>query len=296
MNKINIIKNNDAIDAYFFSKRDGFEAIIQRFDISLERIAVIGDGENDLPFLSYSGIGLKGAPSNARDEVKAYLGDDNVMFQPGLDGFLEFYERCAENDIKLIVSDKDGVLQWHDDKSKLSLVKIWENMGKDGCPLITVLTGASIASSLGFIRQYGLIEASHNNALIKHTPELVFAENGYRAINIINQDVMPVNDILDVKVCQKLTGQFKEMMIDRLETELLSSFGLKYSGDRTIENKTVYIPDKHSMLTVCLPKMTSCGDYYLDTCESEMFRNKIIDEMSAIAKQLNLAVINRAAS
>lgn len=50
------------------SKQLGIQKVVEHFGYSLEEIAAIGDGYNDIPMIRYAGTGI--AMGNARDPVK----------------------------------------------------------------------------------------------------------------------------------------------------------------------------------------------------------------------------------
>lgn len=276
-----IAENSDAVDVYAFSKRDGLARILADTGFRADQTAVIGDSENDLSFLSAKGIALRGAPGNAQQVVRSYVGPEHVTASVGLDGFLEFYAICKERGIQLIVSDRDGVIKWKDESALPQLKAVWRGMGSDG-PAIVVLTGSSIEQNLRFIDDYGLSAARDNSCVQRH-PYLIYAENGAVALNILTRQA-----IATPTQHGALIAELKSAVLKSLESGPLARWGITLTHDPLDQRWKCYVPDKSTMLTINLPRLDRNGEFFRDSADAEQLRREIGAHIRQVAQAIKL--------
>lgn len=166
----------DAVDASLVTKDHALRTFAATEHVPLSRIAAIGDSVNDLPFLTLSGLGLRGIPSNAQPAVRSGLGDfDNkIELQTSFtEAFLEFYAIAGNCGIQYVFADKDGVLVWRDTDAiehGPSLRTIFSNAGLGTRPFVFVLTGSSYEANIAFLRSFDLAAACEGNPRIRERP------------------------------------------------------------------------------------------------------------------------------
>lgn len=290
--KIQIAVSTSAVDAYILSKDKAVEIVAKEFGVSIDEVATIGDGTNDLPMLTMPGLGLAGAPSNALDQVKEVIqGLDNGFISEfsHYDGFRDFYQRAADQGIKLIVSDRDGVLkgggdmQWGEEFRELAL-----EMGGDN-PFVMILTGSTIHQNLPFMKEYGLDERLAANPYVQENPYLVMMENGALKMNVLNGELRDYIAELDVNLLAALRLTFMPIVKERLEEEVFSDFGLEWSKDSEDKSQRInHVEEKLSMVTFDMPRTFLDGKPYRDSESADRLRERMVGIMVEVAEELEL--------
>ena len=286
--------NNAGVDALLLRKSEAIPAIAKSYGVSLERIAAIGDGAIDLPLLQVEGLGLAGAPANARDDVKKVVGAmPHGIITAGevLDGFFEFYAHAKKQGITHIVSDRDGVLVSAGDHSRAEEFKqMARKMGKDGNPYVMVLTGSGVSQNSGFMEAYGLSKELSGNPGIEAHPYLVLAEGGAIHVNVLTGETMNLVDKLDQVLLAQLKGPFQDEVLARVEREVLPAFGLTWSEEYKDQTGKVYVPPKQSMVTLNVPRKFSDGTPdYRKSPEAERYRQAVVAIMREGAEELGIS-------
>lgn len=291
-NKITIARNNAAIDALILTKGEVVDGVVRYFGGRLEEIAAIGDEIIDIPLLTTPRLGMVGCPANAQQgvidavrRINGYVSPERVF-----DGFRDFYRRASVAGIKLIISDKDGVLkegentQWEKDFRNLAL-----EMGQDGKPYVVVLTGSSHQQNLHFMREYGLDERLSVNPAVKRYPYLLLLENGAIYLNVLTGETKNYVANISKELLKVLKGEFERRIRRKLETEVLPFFGFEWGSDYNDQRGKVYhVQDKQSMVTFDVPREFSDGTPYRKTRQSDMFRDRVIEKMEEVATELGL--------
>jgi 3-deoxy-D-manno-octulosonate 8-phosphate phosphatase KdsC-like HAD superfamily phosphatase len=295
---IKLIENNAAVDAAILTKARALDGVARYFGCSLEEMAMIGDEITDLSILTRSGLGLAGAPSNAQERVKDTVrGLRNGFVSQGevFDGFLDFYREAERLGIRLVISDKDGVLK---DGSNLYGERFREqvalNMGRNGKPYVVVLTGSSYEQNVQFIEQYFPSLRLGANPMVVDYPWLLLAESGAVHINVLNgtrrnyvRDICP--DLL-----RRLKGEFEAGVRQRLDAEVLPEFGFGWSSNSEDQRAKVYhASEKLSMVTFNVPREFSDGKPYRKSEEAKKYRSKVmrIMEQEAISLELPYEIL-----
>lgn len=291
-NKITIVRNNAAIDALILTKDCVVEGVARYFGGRLEEIAAIGDELIDLPLLTTPNLGMAGCPDNAQKGVVDTIRGINGYVSPErvFDGFADFYKRAGEAGIKLIISDKDGVLkeggntQWGDEFRNLAL-----EMGQDGKPYVVVLTGSSHQQNLPFMKEYGLDERLSVNPAVKEYPYLLLCENGAIHLNVLTGETRNYVADISPELLNVLKGRFESRVKKKLELEVLPFFAFEWTNDYNDQRGKVYhVQDKQSMVTFNVPREFSNGTPYRKTSHADMFRERVVEKMEEVAIELGL--------
>lgn len=289
---IKIFRNNAAIDATILTKDMVVDGVTRYSGLSLDKIAAIDDEMLGLPLLTTPGLGMIGCPANAQQEVieavrahKGYVSPERIFR-----GFMDFYERAGQRGIRLIISDKDGVLkegsnsQWGSEFRELAL-----EMGQEGKPYVVVLTGSSQQQNRSFIREYGLDEKLGSNEHIRNYPYLLLLENGAIHLNVLTGETR--NYVADISpgLLELLKGDFEGEVRKRIEKEVLPSFRFEWSSDPEDQRGKVYhVQDKQSMVTINVPREHSDGTPYRKSENADLFRDEIVKIMEEVAKSISL--------
>jgi len=236
-----------AIDIALVTKRTAVFRCAQLVGIDLHQIGAIGDGVNDLPFLTIPGLGLIGAPANAELRVRSELGripGAMLLNGPVTDGFLAFYEMCAERDLLLVISDRDGVLidggADSTDRFRLVVDRVMRGPG----PALWILTGSSAEQNLSLLDG---VASSVDRVT-------VMAENGSIVIDpLTRQTHLTLPHGLE-SVLPILKGPFESEFRRLLATTILPCYGLVPVEASSASMDDLSIPDKMTMITIDLPR------------------------------------------
>jgi 3-deoxy-D-manno-octulosonate 8-phosphate phosphatase KdsC-like HAD superfamily phosphatase len=283
---LNIDKSG--IDAMIMKKDVAVQAFAKTYGVSLGRIAVIGDGNQDIAFLATPGVGLVGCPANAKQKVREYVQSVGGYVANGccLDGFFEFKDLAKEKGIEVIISDKDGVLV---DAGNLGRAdefrsKMIETRGSSS---LTILTGSAVEQNLRFLAAYGLDERLKQDS--GAMPYVLLAENG--AIHMHawdrSKDLNYVERI-DQELLAVLKGQFEATVRSRIEQEVLPCFNFSWSRQYNDQDCKVYVPRKESMVTVNVPRSDGMGEGFRSTQRAESFRWKVYEIMEQVAEDIGI--------
>jgi len=240
---IKLMRNNAAIDAVIRTKDECFGGITSRFNLGLEDIAVIGDEVIDLPMLSIDALGLIGAPANAQGAVKKYVSKNGgfVSEMPVYRGFQDFYGTCSERGIKLIVSDKDGVLKKGSDLSGgVDFSNLAMQMGQEGNPYVVVLTGSSLKQNEEFRTIYGLDSRLNVNPFVVENPYLLLVESGAIHVNVLTGETENYVHEIAEDLLGTLKGEFETSVRDRLRGEAQERFGFGLNEDYNDQKGNIY--------------------------------------------------------
>jgi hypothetical protein len=290
---IKLSRGNAGIDALILNKDRALEGIVEIRGIPIEKIGFIGDEVIDLPLLTTPGLGLVGAPSNAQDRVKAVVEEQTngfVSSQKVYGGFLEFYGLARGKGLKLIISDKDGVLkhggntQWGDEFRNLVM-----KMGKDQRPYVCVLTGSSISQNQPFMEKYGLDSELGANPKIQEHPHLLLVENGAIHVNVLDGTTRNYVHEISPDLLEALKNDFEPKVRGRLEREVFPEFGFSYTEVYEDQKGKVYhAREKQSMVTFNVPRQFRGGNEFRKSPESEGYRDNVIRVMESVVQELDL--------
>jgi 3-deoxy-D-manno-octulosonate 8-phosphate phosphatase KdsC-like HAD superfamily phosphatase len=289
---IKLMRGNAGIDAVILTKQESVSGIIRCSGFPLEKIAAIGDEVGDLPLLTKQGLGFIGAPANAQSPVKDFIKNkDNgyLSSQEAFFGFADFYNEATKREIKLIISDKDGVLKdgdktWGSDFAKLAM-----QMGQKKNPYVVILTGSSYQQNLSFMKEYGLDNRLESNLKIKDYPYLLLAESGAIHINVLTGETRNYVADIQPELLKVLKKEFEPRVKSKIEEKVLPECGLIWSDKYEDQTGKVYhVKDKLSMVTFGVPRYFSDGKPYRKSPESEIFRDGVIGVMVEIAEELKM--------
>lgn len=291
-NRIYLSASTDAVDASVVTKDLAIKSFASSTGIPLSRVAGIGDGANDLPFLRISGLGLVGAPSNAQPAVKealkairgAYISTRSVF-----EGFLDFYARCCDEGIEVVFTDRNGVLIWNEDgRARARLRQILEGMGQNGRPFIIILTGSSYEQNLDFMRHFHLDASLGVNPRIRENPYIIYAENGAVQIDVLGASARNYAATLDKQLLVVLTHDFLHSLLRRIRETILPAFHLELSTDRSDQRSKLYLPPKSTMVTVNLPRAHVGTEDYRQSPGADALRQALLKEMMTTARELRI--------
>jgi hypothetical protein len=290
-----IYLNDDkaAIDAMLLTKDKAIPAFSQLHGVPLERIGAIGDGTNDLPFLRTPGLGLVGTVANAKDEVKSAvraMRAGYVSEKSYLDGFFDFYDVAGKRGITHIISDKDGILIWKGDCSRGNEFssRVAKNMGVNGSPVVSVLTGSGYEQNTDFMRAYGLDERLLKNPTVARHPYLILAENGAIQLDVLTGKVLNYCKRLDRNMLKILLGPFKQSVVQEVGASVLPRFDFCWSNSPQEQTAQVYLANKLSMVTVNVPRWQANGTDFRATEGARTFRKSVMEVMQKTAEQMDL--------
>lgn len=292
MSKIRLFRNNAAIDATIFTKDRVVEGVTRYSGKKLEEIAFIGDEIVDLPIIRTCGLGLVGAPSNAQErviqEVKrlphGYVSEKRVF-----DGFVEFYKVAQQRGIKLVLSDRDGVLKEGSDNSRGDdFREILSHMDGELYPYVAVLTGSGYEQNISFRKKYGLDERLKENSFVIKYPYLLLLENGAIHLNILTGEIKNYLSEIQPELLNILKGEFEQRIRDKMEKEILQKFRLSWSTYYEDQKGKIYHAPKLSMVTFNVPRTFHDGKPYRESVEADNFRDSVLQIMENTAQELGL--------
>lgn len=284
--------STDAVDACGLTKDIAVKKFCEENNINPSRVAGIGDSSNDIPFLSIPGLGLAGAPLNAQPAVKTFLRQKENSFLSSKicwSGFKEFYQKCISRQITHVFADRDGVLICKDPETrKDDLRDLFLKMGQNDRPFVIVLTGSSYEQNIPFLDSYTLDGSLSANSAVVANPYLIYAENGAVQINVLDKRIRNFGDFLDPELIKTLTRDFAEEVTKRIEENVLESFALCLTLNRSDEVSKIYIPKKSTMVTFNIPKEHAGYSDYRRTVDSDQLRKAILQEMVFVAEKFKL--------
>jgi hypothetical protein len=295
MGPIAVMANTDAVDIIHVTKDAALLAVAAREGVGLHEVAAIGDGLNDLPFLGLDGLALVGAPSNAQDPVRAFVSSrPNGVVCAGaeLDGFREFYAECARRGVKLVFSDRDGVLISHGDLSGAGekLSGLFGAMGTDGAPFVYVLTGSGAGHNLDLLADPAVAGALSANPAVRGRSGVFLVENGALAVDALDRSVAPLPSLTDAATVAFLTGPYRRAVEDRVRAEVLPAFGLSFTGDRADQHGKILTIDKQTMVTFNIPHSVDGIRFYRRSPESELLRAAIAKAATDVAAEMGVVL------
>lgn len=292
-NTLYFMANNAAVDAVMITKAEAIDGIRETYGLSIDKVAAIGDEIIDLPMLGISGLGKIGTVANAQAKVIDYVSsmvNGHVSKQSVYDGFLEFYKICQESGIRLIVTDRDGVIkeadnvQWGPLYAELAM-----KMGNEGYPYCTILTGSALSQNEKFRHQYGLDERLIGNVYVKENPYLLIVENGAIHVNVITGETKNYCSRLNLSLLGALKGPFESEVARRIQAEILPQFGLSMSYSYEDQAGKVYhIIDKQAGVTFNIPRTDKAGNQFRKTLAAQSLRDMEIEVMCDVASNLGM--------
>ncbi|MBW2966909.1 HAD hydrolase family protein [Candidatus Woesearchaeota archaeon] len=289
--KIMIMRGDASVEVSILTKDQTVKDVAEEFGCPLDEIAVVGDGSNDLPMLTMEGLGLRGAPANAEQKVKEALEKlDNSYISPRAvcDGFFDIYQKAIEKGIKVVVTDRDGVLKagsqvhWGPDFAKLAL-----EMGGDK-PYVVVVTAASHAQNVKFMEEYGLDGRLHSNPHVRAHPYIMLAEGGAVHVNVLTGGTRNYVSKISPELLALMKGKF-EQEVRKLIDAQLPSLGLTWTKDYDDQMGKVYhVEDKQCMVCFNVPRTFTDGRPYRKSPESAKLRDVFVDAMVEVAEKLGM--------
>src|SRR3989338_3777137 len=287
-----ISATDSAIDCALYAKGMALTDHASEHDFNLQHVAAIGDGANDLPFMMLDNLGFIGCPANADASVKAAAkekGGFESKYEVYL-GFLDFLGQCVRRNIKAVYTDRDGVLQNKGDfPGAFGFAQSLGSAGRDGNPLIYVLTGAGQAENRDFIKAVNSFFDLADNAEIRADPYIVLTENGGVRVSILDSEksvniVQQKNPALFAKVL----GPFRDSLVKRLESEIAPKFNLGVTYEYNNQKGNAYVATKQTMVTVNVPRAFADGRLYRNTPEAEAYRTAMKAAAADIAKSIGI--------
>ena len=289
---LNLSAGPDAADAAFVTK----DLALKRFPVQIGkpdlRIAVIGDGVNDLPMLTVPSVVLAGAPQNAQQLVKDTLKTlpfGYIASKCYIDGFLEFYEQCLKRNVDYIFSDRDGVLLWeHDVREFEILATVLARTGVGSCPRIVVITGSSISQNTALLSNRILISRLTEVDAIRENPYILFCENGAVQVNILTGAVREEDFGVEPEMLKLLRTSFRELLLGRIRQYVLPRFGLTLEFENSRKPSVLYLPVKSTMVTINIPVEHDGIRKYRSSSDSEFLREALLEQMAATSQALGI--------
>ena len=294
---IYISASPDAVDVSIITKDIALLQFSAEKKIPLKSIAAIGDGVNDLPFLTIEGLGLIGAPSNAQKEVIKYISKtvigkicDHDFFQ----GFIEFYKYASESAISAIFTDRDGVLiSKENDIWMPNLAELFKSMGLRSkgnfLPIIHVLTGSGVEQNKSFIESVNQYADIASNLYAAYDPYIIHAENGAIQMNIITGEWKYETYVENHRgYIDFVRGTFLEAAITRIEKYIFPKWDLQWSYNHSDQDGKIYMPEKRTMATWNIPKTMNNIKNFRDNLISDKLRIDIIKVIENVAEELSL--------
>ena len=294
---IYISASPDAVDVSIMTKDIALLQFSTEKKTPLKFIAAIGDGVNDLPFLTIEGLGLIGAPSNAQKEVIQYISrtvNGKICEHAFFQGFVEFYKYASESSISAVFTDRDGVIVTKENDTWMSnLAELFKKAGSSSkgnfLPAIHVLTGSGVEQNKSFIESINRYADIGSNPYILSDPYIIHAENGAIQMNIVTGEwryetyVENHRDYIDF-----IRGNFLETVITRIEKYIFQKWGLQWSYNYSDQDGKIYMPEKRTMATWNIPKIMNNIKNFRDTVISDKLRTDIIKIIESVAEELKL--------
>lgn len=280
-----------AVDASLVSKDIAVIRYSQENGIPLHQVAAIGDGANDLPFLSIPDLAIIGCPGNAQNKIKNYLKDRQNSFiskRDGFEGFKEFYDICSQSCISTVFSDRDGVIinKGYNEKFANELDDIFTKSFMLENPSLKILTGSSYDQNIMIVKI-----ASHRKYARRYSyadPFLVLAENGSIQINVFDGSIKKLANVLNVDYLHWLKSEFQTEFVNSVNKTILHKYDLAWSKNHIDFIEALYIPKKTTMVTIDLPRFTKDGKDYGKTIKGKSLSKELLEIMEDIAIRNNL--------
>ena len=294
---IYISASPDAVDVSIITKDIALLQFSTEKKTPLKSIAAIGDGVNDLPFLTIEGLGLIGAPSNAQKTVIKYISktvNGKICKHAFFQGFAEFYKYAAESAISTIFTDRDGVLvSKENDIWMPNLAALFKKSGSKNrgnfLPIIHVLTGSGVEQNKSFVDSINRYADIGSNRYIISDPYIIHAENGAIQINIITGEwryatyVENNRDYIDF-----IRGNFLDTAKTRIEKYIFRKWDLQWSYHHGDQDGKIYMPEKKTMVTWNIPKTMNNIKNFRGNLISDKLRTDIIKVIENVAEELKL--------
>ena len=294
---IYISASPDAVDVSIITKDIALLQFSTEKKTSLKSIAAIGDGVNDLPFLTIKGLGLIGAPSNAQKEVIKYISktaNGKICEHDFFQGFIEFYKYASESCMSAIFTDRDGVLvSKENDIWMPNLAELFKKMGSRSkgnfLPIIHVLTGSGVEQNKSFIESVNRYADIGTNQYAVSDPYIIHAENGAIQMNIITGEwryaayVENHRDYIDF-----IRRNFLKAAITRIEKYIFPKWDLQWSYHHSDQDGKIYMPEKRTMVTWNIPKTMNNIKNFRDNLISDKLRIDILKVIESVAEELSL--------
>jgi hypothetical protein len=288
---IYISSNTDAVDISLHTKEGVFAKTVAGYKKQNRVVAGIGDGKNDLPFLLHPQLDFIGAPANAQEEVKQLIGQrPDAYISPGtfLDGFMDFYQVCKKRGVDYIFSDRDGIfLGSNNTEDPGRIYELFLHMGEPGNPVVHILTGSSYEQNTGFIRDYRIMEALLANTTITQ-PYYLYAENGALQIDCRTGTYEIDPTLYNEAFLSQLKQSVFPRIIEAIDTTLLKKYGLSWSSGMQDQVEKLYIPEKHTMLTINIPKQYRDGTDYHHSTDAAALRTDLTECIRTLLEQQTL--------
>lgn len=291
---ITLIPDNAAVDAATLLKGDSIHGILNTFGYDLGEAAAIGDELIDLTMLRILGLSSIGTVANAQKPVIEYIKSqkhgffsDNEVF----DGFLDFYQHCKNQNVKIVISDKDGVLKkggntsWGTHYADLTF-----QMGYNNNPLCVILTGSSVSQNFKFMSKYGLDERLSKNAYIADKPYLIAAENGAVLIHVLTKKAVSNAKNINPDFLDALKGPFEEKVLMDVAAYASKEFGFGVSYSESDQAGKVYVfgMQKKTMVSINVPRTYADGRDFRESEDAARFRKGIIELMKEAAEKTGI--------
>lgn len=292
-NLIYISSNTDAVDISLHTKELVFARTVQGLNKEKLLIAGIGDGKNDLPFLLHPQLNFIGAPANAQQEVKqqiSHLPNAHISDKNFLDGFIDLYGKCQSQGIHYIFSDRDGIfLGSNDIRDPDRIYDLFLHMGGSGEPVVYIVTGSSYEQNIGFIRDSRIMDALLANTAIAGQPYYLYAENGAVRIDCRTAAYQIDDTLFDPAFLSQIKQSVFPRIIECIAGNLMEKYSLSWSNNMQDQVEKLYIPEKHTMLTINIPKKYRDGtDYHLSD-DAASLRTDLTECVKIVLEQDTLA-------
>ena len=290
--KMMIMRGSASVEASIMTKDLAVKAISLQTGYSFAEMAVVGDDLNDIPMLTLEGIALAGAPSNANHKVRAVLNSQPNGYVSDFevcDGFFDIYRHATDLGVKVLVTDRDGVLKsgsrvhWGSEFGELA-----KKMG-GSLPYVFVVTSSSKTQNDKFREEYCLDERLAVNLHVRNNPWLLFAEGGAVQVNVLTGNIRNYARQLSPELIEKMKGPFESAVKDIIDSNL-PLFGLTWTQDYDNQNGMVYhVTDKIAMVCFNVPRtFRNCATTYRTSPESEAYRDMVTQAMIETAERLNI--------
>ena len=287
-----ISTTESAIDCALYTKGMAVLDHAKEKEFDLSKVAAIGDGANDLPFLALEGLCLAGCPANADEAVKAAVlarGGFVSKFEVYL-GFLDFSAQCLQRGVEAIYTDRDQtILDKEEFPGALGLATSLRYSGDSGSPFIYVLTGAGQAENKDFIEVINSFYDLEENKFIAADPHIILSENGGVRVNVLNpSESVNMVQKKNPELLAKVLGPFRNSLVKRLESEIAPKFNLGVTYDYGNQKGNAYIATKQTMVSVNVPRSYADGKPYRNTADAGNYRQEMKEAAVDIAKFINI--------
>jgi hypothetical protein len=264
--KIYVSTKPECTELTIFPKDLAIPFILDYFDLpDLSSTAYIGDTLSDWPIHSREDLGLAIAVGNAKDNYKDKLRSqvppERLLITDGntAEGFEVGHAEVIRRGLTHFFIDRDGVV-WKGgviERAADYMGREIRTMGRNGKPLLIILTASSLSQNSGFIPRYGFTadNLADNPAIGPNNSRLVLVRNGGVHYDVLTgKTTNHYRSIVNPDLADLVEGQLRKEITHAVK-RILPEFHLEESHEYESQDGACYIvPDEDCNITGNTPR------------------------------------------